>query len=117
MLPVAAVLILSAELRIKAYDRLCRFHQQCSQESVPLLADRAHPLFPAQRVFSRNQTQVAADPLAALEPPHIINRENEGQRGYWTRSGLSHQQSDQRIGYCHIGYSLAQQLDLSFQGG
>ena len=58
--------------------------RQCLQEAFLLLADQAQPLLPAQGAHLRKQTRVAADLLTSHEPPHISNRENENQSGYWT---------------------------------
>jgi hypothetical protein len=68
-------------------------------------------------MLPRDQTRVAADLLAAREPLHVPNREDKGQGGDGTHSGLGHQQTDRRIGFSYIGHSLAQQLDLSLQRG
>src|ERR1700704_3201228 len=66
--PQRQVIVLTAPFLIAAHRNLRRFHQQETQQGVPLLRDVAEPPTPTARVFERHQPKITRDLLAALKP-------------------------------------------------
>ena len=65
--PHRQVYKLASPPRIATDGSLCRFHQQETQQRVALLANMPQPLTIGAGVFTGNESQVAANLLAASE--------------------------------------------------
>ena len=70
--PHRQVYKLPSPFRVATDGSLCRFHQQETQQSIPLLADMSQPLTIGTGVFTGNQPQVAANLLAASKTTPAI---------------------------------------------
>src|SRR5271167_1169614 len=89
--PHRQVCILPSPLRIATYGSLCCFHQQETQQSVPLLTDMSQPLTIGTGVFTGNQPQVAANLLAASKTLRRSDDQHKGEGSEGTNPRMRHQ--------------------------
>src|ERR1700730_5510225 len=73
------VYVPSPPVRIPTRCGLRCFSQQETQQTAALLADVCQPLRASTGVLARDQSDIAADLLAALEPLRCPNDQHEGQ--------------------------------------
>ena len=60
--------VATSPLRVDSCCRLCRLHQQESQQRISLLADVSQPLLASAGVLARNHPHIRADLLATMKP-------------------------------------------------
>src|SRR6266403_1420320 len=72
------VYVPSSPVRIPTRCCLCCFSQQETQQGATLFGDVSQPLMAGTGVLARNQSDIAADLLAALEPLRSSNDQHEG---------------------------------------
>ena len=85
------VRIPSSPVRITSRRGLCCFSQQETQQRTALLADVPQPLMAGTGVFRRNQSDIAADLLAALKSFRSSDDQHEGQCRQWTYARVCHE--------------------------
>src|ERR1700676_2133293 len=76
---------------IRTHRRLSCLHQQEPQQSAALFADVSQSLPVCTGILSRNQSYVASDLLAALEPLRSPDDQHEGQCCEKPHTGMGHQ--------------------------
>jgi hypothetical protein len=84
----------SSPVRITSCCGLGCFHQQETQQRAALLGDVSQPLLADTGILLRNQSQIAADLLAALEPLHRPDDQHEGQRRQRAHTRMRHEPQD-----------------------
>src|SRR6202167_6243845 len=86
----------SSPVRITSRRCLCCFHQQETQNRTALLGDVSQSLMAGTGVLRRNQSDIAANLLAALKSFRSSDDQHEGQCGERSYTGVRHQ--PQRFG-------------------
>jgi hypothetical protein len=78
-------------LRITTGRYLCCFYQQETQQGAALFGDVPQPLMACTGILFRDQSHIAADLLAALEPLRSSYDQHEGQGRQRSYAGMCHQ--------------------------
>src|ERR1700679_96380 len=89
--PHCQVHVPSLPLRVTTRCRLSCFEQQETPQRAALLVNAPQLLMPRAGIFCRNQSDIAADLLAAPKPLRSSDDENEGQRRDRPYAGMTHQ--------------------------
>jgi hypothetical protein len=78
---------------------LRRFHQQKTQQRVPLFRDVSQAALVSARLLQRHQSQIARDLLATLKPIRSPDDQHERQRRQRTHSGMRLQDRSEALFY------------------